>query len=71
MPLLFDSKVTILYFWRGGEEYMGLIQAQIPVEVVPGVTIGIAVPAKLNIPLTHRELSSLVLLVTGHEGAGK
>lgn len=58
-------------FGRGGEELIALTQASVPVEVVPGVTSGIAVPAKLNIPLTHRELSSSVLLVTGHEGAGK
>ncbi|MDS3861409.1 uroporphyrinogen-III C-methyltransferase [Thermosynechococcaceae cyanobacterium BACA0444] len=58
-------------FGRGGEELIALTQAKVPVEVVPGVTSGIAVPAKLNIPLTHRELSSSVLLVTGHEGAGK
>ncbi len=58
-------------FGRGGEELVALLEAGIPVEVVPGVTSGISVPAKLNIPLTHRELSSSVLLVTGHEGAGK
>ncbi len=58
-------------FGRGGEELMALLAAGIAVEVVPGVTSGIAAPAQFNIPLTHRQLSSSVLLVTGHEGAGK
>jgi uroporphyrin-III C-methyltransferase len=58
-------------FGRGGEEMLALVQAGIPVEVVPGITAGIAVPAYAGIPVTHRELSSSVLLVTGHEEAGK
>ncbi|PSB29680.1 uroporphyrinogen-III C-methyltransferase [Chlorogloea sp. CCALA 695] len=58
-------------FGRGGEEMADLIKAGIAVEVVPGVTSGIAAPAYAGIPLTHRDYSSSVTFVTGHEGAGK
>ncbi|WP_309739293.1 MULTISPECIES: uroporphyrinogen-III C-methyltransferase [unclassified Chamaesiphon] len=58
-------------FGRGGEEMEDLIAAGIPVEVVPGVTSGIAAPAYAGIPLTHRNYSSSVIFVTGHEMAGK
>ena len=58
-------------FGRGGEEMEDLVKAGIPVEVVPGVTSGIAAPAYANIPLTHRHYSSSVTFVTGHEASGK
>jgi uroporphyrin-III C-methyltransferase len=58
-------------FGRGGEEMEDLIAAGIAVEVVPGVTSGIAAPAYAGIPLTHRNYSSSVIFVTGHEMAGK
>jgi uroporphyrin-III C-methyltransferase len=58
-------------FGRGGEELEDLHAAGIAVEVVPGVTSGIAAPAYAQIPLTHRDYSSSVTFVTGHESAGK
>ncbi|HEY9627972.1 MAG TPA: uroporphyrinogen-III C-methyltransferase [Coleofasciculaceae cyanobacterium] len=58
-------------FGRGGEEMEDLVKAGIPVEVIPGITSGIAAPAYAGIPLTHRAHSSSVTFVTGHESAGK
>ncbi|MBD2136453.1 uroporphyrinogen-III C-methyltransferase [Anabaena sp. FACHB-1237] len=58
-------------FGRGGEEMIELMAANIPVEIVPGITSGIAAPAYAYIPLTHRLYSSSVTFVTGHEAAGK
>ncbi|MEO0536452.1 MAG: uroporphyrinogen-III C-methyltransferase [Cyanobacteria bacterium P01_A01_bin.123] len=58
-------------FGRGGEEMEDLVQAGISVEVVPGITSGIAAPAYVGIPVTHRHHSSSVTFVTGHEAAGK
>jgi uroporphyrin-III C-methyltransferase len=58
-------------FGRGGEEMEDLVKAGVPVEVIPGVTSGIAAPAYAGIPLTHRTHSSSVTFVTGHESIGK
>lgn len=54
-------------FGRGGEEAEALAAAGILFEVVPGVTSAIAAPAYAGIPVTHRDATSSVTLVTGHE----
>ena len=58
-------------FGRGGEEAAHLASHGIPVEVVPGVTSGIAAPAYAGIPVTHRRAGSSVTFVTGHEEIDK
>ncbi len=54
-------------FGRGGEEAMALAAAGLKWEVVPGVTSAIAAPAYAGIPVTHRGVSSAVMVVTGSE----
>lgn len=51
---------------RGSEEVLACHRAGIPVEVVPGVTSAVAVPAAAGIPLTHRGVSHLFTVVSGH-----
>jgi uroporphyrin-III C-methyltransferase len=58
-------------FGRGGEEAAHLAAHGIPVQVVPGVTAGIAAPAYAGIPVTHRRAGSSVTFVTGHEEIDK
>jgi len=57
-------------FGRGGEEAEHLRAAGIAVEVVNGITAGLAGPTALGIPLTHRDHAHGVLLVTGHTKPG-
>lgn len=58
-------------FGRGGEEAEELKVAEVPFEVVPGVTSAVAAPAYAGIPLTHRRLSSAFTVVTGNEDPSK
>jgi len=57
-------------FGRGGEEREALERAGIAVDAIPGVTSGLAAPAAIGIPVTHRALSHGVALVTGHAAPG-
>jgi uroporphyrin-III C-methyltransferase len=58
-------------FGRGGEEALACTAAGVPVEIVPGISSAIAVPAAAGIPITSRGLSSSFTVVTGHEALAK
>jgi uroporphyrin-III C-methyltransferase/precorrin-2 dehydrogenase/sirohydrochlorin ferrochelatase len=53
---------------RGGEEALACHAAGVPVEVVPGVTSAVSVPAAAGIPVTHRGVTSSFALVSAHDG---
>lgn len=57
-------------FGRGGEERRHLARCGIEVEVIPGITAGIAAPARAGIPVTDRDCARGVALVTGHAAEG-
>jgi uroporphyrin-III C-methyltransferase len=53
-------------FGRGGEELLALRAAGIDTEIISGITAGIAAPATLGIPVTHRGMAQGAIFVTGH-----
>jgi len=59
-------------FGRGGEECEALAAAGVAVEIISGITAGMAVPAMLGIPVTHRTVARGVTFLTGHthDGSG-
>ncbi len=57
-------------FGRGGEEVEHLRAAGIEVQVINGITSGLAAVTSLGVPLTHREHAHGVVFVTGHAKPG-
>ncbi len=54
-------------FGRGGEERAHLLAEGIAVDVINGISSGLAAPAAIGVPLTHRDWSAGAIFVTGHE----
>lgn len=57
-------------FGRGGEEVEHLRAAGVHVEVVNGITSGLAAVTSLGVPLTHRDHAQGVVFLTGHAQKG-
>jgi uroporphyrin-III C-methyltransferase len=53
-------------FGRGGEEVAAAVEAGLPVTVVPGVSSAVGVPGSAGIPVTHRGVSHVFTVVSGH-----
>ncbi len=58
-------------FGRGGEEAEALVDAEIPYDIVPGVSSITAGPAYAGIPVTHRNHNACFTVFTGHEDPEK
>lgn len=58
-------------FARAAEEIDALVAAQIPFEIVPGITAAFAAASYAGLPLTQRDHASAVALVTGQENPAK
>ncbi len=58
-----------LIFGRAGEEIEALRRADVEYEIVPGITSALGAAAVTGIPLTHRHLSSTLVLTAGHRAS--
>ncbi|MEL6689646.1 MAG: uroporphyrinogen-III C-methyltransferase [Pseudomonadota bacterium] len=57
-------------FGRGGEEAQTLVQHNVPIRIIPGISAGIGGLAYAGIPVTHRDVNQAVTFVTGHDQTG-
>lgn len=60
-----------MIFGRAGEEMDALRAAQIPFEVVPGVTAASSAAALVEASLTDRRIASKLIVLSGHPAAGE
>lgn len=58
-------------FGRGADEIEPLREAGVPLEIVPGITAGLATAAYCEIPITHHDDASAVALIAGQERESK
>ncbi len=58
-------------FGRGGEELELLVENGVEYEIIPGITSAISVPAYNGIPVTHRDYTSSLHIITGHKKQGE
>ncbi len=55
---------------RGGEEALALEEAGVPYEVVPGLSSAVTAPAFAGVPVTHRNVASNFVMLSGHAASG-
>ena len=60
-----------MVFGRANEEIAGLIEAGIPVDVIPGVTAALGAAASLQISLTERTIARRLQFITAHAKDGR
>jgi uroporphyrin-III C-methyltransferase / precorrin-2 dehydrogenase / sirohydrochlorin ferrochelatase len=60
-----------MIFGRAGEEIAALERADIPVEIVPGITAAQGAAASLKVSLTQRTNARRLQLITGHSHCGR
>jgi uroporphyrin-III C-methyltransferase/precorrin-2 dehydrogenase/sirohydrochlorin ferrochelatase len=53
---------------RGGEEALACLAAGVDVDVIPGITSAVSVPAAAGIPVTHRGITSAFVVASAHDG---
>ena len=57
-------------FGRGGEELLACARANVPCEVIPGISSAVAAPGAAGIPVTHRDTARSFAVVTGSTAHG-
>jgi uroporphyrin-III C-methyltransferase/precorrin-2 dehydrogenase/sirohydrochlorin ferrochelatase len=60
-----------MIFGRAGEEIAGVIDAGIPIDIIPGVTAASGAAASLGLSLTERDVARRVQFITAHGRNGK